>query len=211
MARVVVDLSLGIADDRLHAPYIIVLAALTIAEDARSVSLSDASHGSCELCGVVGEEEVATVSAESLQRVDCPVRCQSAGEVSPSVSHSDAVAHHPAGSVLLDVEVVDCRGSDECALALVDIVSLEPCHGILLVVRSRIIVGNKHGNHIAALLRLVVDIEPYGLSFRDTAVAVACLYGIRDIRIGRGLLDIIAVYDLVDIGDILVVLDNLDA
>ena len=158
MARVVVDLSLGIADDRLHAPYIIVLAALTIAEDARSVSLSDASHGSCELCGVVGEKEVATISAESLQGVDCPVRCQSAREVSPSVSHSDAVAHHPAGSVLLDVEVVDCRGSDECALALVDIVSLEPCHSVLLVVRSRIIVGNKHGNHIAALLCLVVDI-----------------------------------------------------
>ena len=106
MARVVVDLSLGIADDRLHAPYIIVLAALTIAEDARSVSLSDASHGSCELCGVVGEKEVAAVRSESLQGVDSLVRCQSAGEISPSVSKTDAVSHNPAHRVLLDVEVV---------------------------------------------------------------------------------------------------------
>ena len=106
MVGVVVYLPFGIANLWLRAPYVRVRSALSAAEDAWSVSVRDASHGSCELCGMVGEKEVAAVSSESLQRVDSLVRCQSAGEIGPSVSKTDAVAHNPAHRVLLDVEVV---------------------------------------------------------------------------------------------------------
>ena len=92
MVGVVVYLPFCIANLWLHAPYVRVLTALSVAEDAWSVSVSDASHSSCELCGMVGEKEVAAVSSESLQSVDSLVRCQSAGEIGPSVSKTDAVA-----------------------------------------------------------------------------------------------------------------------
>ena len=51
MARVVVDLSLGIADDGLRAPDVAVLSALAIAVDAGSIGLSDASYANGELGG----------------------------------------------------------------------------------------------------------------------------------------------------------------
>ena len=81
MTRVVVDLSFSIADDGLRAPHVVVLSALAIAEDARSIGFGDTADGHGELCGVVGEEEVATILAERLQGVDGLSRSEVAGEV----------------------------------------------------------------------------------------------------------------------------------
>ena len=84
VAAVVVDLSLDITDDGLNAPDVVVLSALAVAEDARSIGLSNAADGHGELCGVVGEEEVATILAERLQGVDGLSRSEVAGEVLPA-------------------------------------------------------------------------------------------------------------------------------
>ena len=69
MSGMVVDLSFGIAYNGLHAPDVVVLSALAIAEDTRCVSLGYAADAGSELCGVVGEQEIAAVGSESFQCV----------------------------------------------------------------------------------------------------------------------------------------------
>ena len=129
----VVDLTLGITDDGLRAPDVAVLTTLAIAIDAGSIGVGNTAHGNGELCGMVGEEEVTTVGGESFQRLDGVGRCQSAGQVLPALLDADAIAHHPACRLFLDVEVVDGGGSEQHALAGADIVLLEPGHSVFLV------------------------------------------------------------------------------
>ena len=160
---------------------------------------------------MVGQEEVAAIFAESLKGVDGLVSSQAAGQVLPSALDADAVAHDPAACLLLVVEGVDCRGRDERALARGDIVLLEPSHGIFLIGALLIVVRHEHGHHACALLRFVSDVEADGLTLADAAVAVAGLDGIGYVDVRGRFLDEIAVDDLVDVGDIDVVLDNLYA
>ena len=131
---VVVNLSLGIADDGLRAPDVVVGSALATAIDARSIGVGYTAHGHGELGGMVGEEEVATVVGESLQGLDGGGGGQVAWQVLPSAVDADAVAHHPAHGVGLDVEVIDGGGGEEHALTSIHIVLLEPSHGVFLIV-----------------------------------------------------------------------------
>ena len=133
VVAMVVDLTLGITDDGLRAPDVAVLTTLAIAIDAGSIGVGNTAHGNGELCGMVGEEEVTTVGGESFQRLDGVGRCQSAGQVLPALLDADAIAHHPACRLFLDVEVVDGGGSEQHALAGADIVLLEPGHSVFLV------------------------------------------------------------------------------
>ena len=70
VAAVVVDLALGVTDDGLRAPDVGVLTTLAIAEDAGSISISNTAYGYGELRGVVRQEEVAAILAESLESID---------------------------------------------------------------------------------------------------------------------------------------------
>ena len=69
--RVVVYLSFHITYYRLNTPDIVVLSAFATSEDAGSVSVGDTSEPNGKLCGVVCEQQIASVGAESLQGVDC--------------------------------------------------------------------------------------------------------------------------------------------
>ena len=207
----VVDLSFGIADDGLRAPHIVVLSALAAAVDAGSVGVGDAAHGYGELCGVVGEQQVTAVGGERLQGVDHLVGSQSAGQVLPALVNTDAVAHHPAGCLLFDVQLVDGGRSKEHTLVGVHVVLLEPGHGIFLVVGGGVVVSHEHGHLRAALLHFVGNVEAHGLSFRDAAVGVAGFHGVGHIDVRGSLLDEIGVHHFVDIGDVLIVLNDLHA
>ena len=70
MLRVVVNMSVGIADDRLRAPHIRIVAAGAISPEARSIRLGNTAHGHRQLGGVVGKQQIATSLDKSLQRFD---------------------------------------------------------------------------------------------------------------------------------------------
>ena len=161
---------------------------------------------------MVGEEEVAAILAESLQRIDGVGRSQVARQVLPAALDADAVAHHPAGRLILDVEIVDGRRREQYALATVYIVLLEPVGSVLLVGRTvLIVVGQEHGHHAGTLLSLILNVETHGLTFRDATVLIAGFHGVGHVDIRRSLLDEVAADDLVDIRHVEVVLDDLDA
>ena len=210
MAAVVVDLTLGVADNGLRAPDIVVLATVAAAEDARSVSLGDAVEGHGELGGVIGQEEIAAVGSKSLQCLDGGVAGKVAGQVLPALLDADAVGHDPAGRLLLAVKVVDGGGRNEHTLARIDVVLLEPLYGILLVGALLVVVGHEHGELRAALLLLVVDEEVDGLSLADH-VAIAGLHGVGHVDVGGSLLDEVAVHHLLEVHDVLAVLDDAHA
>ena len=211
VAGVVVNLTFGIADDGLRAPHIVVLTAVAAAEDAGSQRLGQTTHGHGELCGVVGEEEVATVGSKGLERIDDIVAGQTTGQVLITEANAHTVAHHPAGGMLLDVETVHLRGGDQVALAAVHISTLEPFYSCLFIGRRGVVVGHKHSHLAATLLGFVGNVETNGLSLRHTSVGINGLHGIGHIHIHGCLLDEVGVHHFVQSGHIVVVLDDLHA
>ena len=144
--RVVVNLTFDITDNRLSTPHIVVLTTFATAEDARLERFRNTLHCHRHLSSVVGEEQVATISAECLECVDDFCRSQVARKVCIAMSHTDAVAHHPAHGFLLDVEVVDSCRREENTCAIVHIVLLEPCHCGCFVSRLLIVVWHEHSH-----------------------------------------------------------------
>ena len=210
VTRVVVDLSIDIADDGMHAPGVRIVAAFSVAIDARCISLGNTSQAYGELCGMVGEQQVTTIVAESLQRIDNLGRRQ-AGQILPTFLKSHAVAHDPASGIFLNVQFVNGGRGNQCAILLLNIVLLEPCYGILLVSRAcGIVVRNEHGQQ-TALARLIGDKETNGLSLRHGTIGKAGLDGVAHVNICRSLLDEIAGGGTFQLNDVIIVLDNLNA
>ena len=145
VVAVVVNLSLHITDDGMNAPDVVVLAAIAVTENARSISLGNTSQGDSELCGVVGEQQVTAVSSKGFQRLDGCRAGKASGQLVPAFANTDAVAHYPTHGVLLDVEVVDGCGSKKHSLTSIHISILKPCYGVGLVGRSGIVIRNEHG------------------------------------------------------------------
>ena len=127
------------------------------------------------------------------------------------MSDADAVAHHPAGSLLLAVEFINRSRSDERTLALSNVVGLEPGYCVLFVGTLLVVVRHKHSNHAGALLCLIGDVDANGLPLADATVGIASLNGVGDIDVRRCLLNEITVDDLVDIGNVGIVFDDLHA
>ena len=159
---------------------------------------------------MVGKEQVAAIVAESLQGIDHLGR-REARQVLPTLGKSHAVAHHPAGSKLLDIQFVNLRSGDDLAGSGGHVVLLEPGDSILLVGRTRgIVVRNEHGQQ-AALAGLVGDIETDGLSLGHRTIGKASLHGVGHIHVRRCLLDEVTGRGTRQFGDVIVVLDNLDS
>ena len=209
--RVVVNLTFGITDDWLGAPNVVVLTTFATAKDARLHCFRNTSDSHCHLSCVVGEEQTSAISTECLECVHHFVRSQFARKILEARSNTDAVAHHPASHLLLHVEVFNrCRGNHNALLGI-HVGLLEPSHSVLLVGRLLIVVWHEHGNEVGCLLHLVIDVEANGLTFRHATITVACLHGIAHVGVGWSLLDDILVNHFINVGDIGVVLDNLNS
>ena len=84
---------------------------------------------------MVGEQQVTTIVAVGLQRIDNLWRSQT-WQILPTLGQSHTVAHDPTHRVLFNVELVDGSWCQENALASIHIGLLEPCYGVLLVSRA---------------------------------------------------------------------------
>ena len=95
---------------------------------------------------MVGEQQVTAIGSKGFQRLDGSSAGKASGQFVPAFANTDAVAHHPAGRLTLDVEVVDGGGSENHALACIHIGAFEPVGGGTLVGRAcGIVVGEEHG------------------------------------------------------------------
>ena len=95
---------------------------------------------------MVGEQQVTTIVAVGLQRVDNVGRSQT-GQVLPTLGQTHAVAHNPTHGIGLDIQQVNGSWCQENALAGVNIGLLEPCYGVLLVSRAcGIVFWHEHGH-----------------------------------------------------------------
>ena len=159
---------------------------------------------------MVGEQQVAAVGSEGFQGVDGGSRGEAAGQLLPATVDAYAVAHHPAGGVLLNVEVVDGGGGQQCALAGVNVVLLEPCYGVFLIGTLGVVVRHEHGQLRATLFRLVGNIEAHGLALGDAAVGIAGLHRVGHVDIGGSFLDKVAADHFVEVSHVGIVFDNLN-
>ena len=210
VSRVVVDLSFYITYNRMHTPDVVVLTTLTISKETRSIGLIDTAQSDSELCGMISEQQVATIGSKSLQSFNSGIRGKIARQVLPAFLNTDAVAHHPTGHLLLNVELVNGSGGNENALACIHIVLLEPSDSIFLVGTLLIVVWHKHCNHVGSLLLLICYIEANSLAFREN-ITETSLHSVEHILVDRCLLDEIATEHLVEVHDVLPVFDDADA
>ena len=95
---------------------------------------------------MIGEQQVTTVSGESLQGIDNLVGNQVTWQVLPTFFYTNAVAHHPAHRVVLDVEIVNFRCSQNNALACIYIILLEPSHCVFFIVAGGVVVSHEHSD-----------------------------------------------------------------
>ena len=211
MTRVIVNLSFHISDDGLYTPHIIVLTSVAATEDTGRLRLGQTTYGHGQLCGMVGEEEVAAIGSKGLECIDHIVAGQTTGKV--LITHLDAytVAHYPAGGMFLDVKVIHLRSGEQVALATVHISVLEPFNSGLFISRRGVVVSHEHGYLATALLGFVGKIEMHGLSLRHTSIGINGLHGVSHIHIHGCFLDEVGVHHFINVGHILVVLDNLHA
>ena len=212
MTAVVVNLSLNIADDGMHTPDVVVLSALSVTEDTGGISLGNASQTDGKLCSMIGEQKITAVGSEGFQRLDGSSGGKASGQLIPTMTNTYAVAHHPAGRLALNIEVVNIGGSKKDTLTGIHVVTLKPFGSSILICRARgIVVGKKHGYFRPTLLSLIGDEEAYGLSLRHSPISETGLDSVRDINVGRSFLDEVTGLRTLELYNVGIVFDNLYA
>ena len=145
MLVVVVNLSLYIANNGMYAPDVVVLTTLAISKETRGIGLIDTTQTDSELCGMIGEQQVATIGSKGFQSFNSSIRGKVARQVLPAFLNTNAIAHHPAYGVHLDVKLINGSRFEENTLTSIHIVFLEPSSSIFLIGTLLIVIRHKHG------------------------------------------------------------------